>query len=46
VQTKVVDMMIGTYIDAVFMDTQVANVVRDSARGIEEGEEMLVLEVE
>jgi hypothetical protein len=46
VQVEVVDMMIGTYIDGVFMDMQATSVIRDNARDIEEGEEMLATKVE
>jgi hypothetical protein len=38
--------MIGTYIDGVFMDMQGTNVARNNAKDVEEGEEMLVVEVE
>jgi hypothetical protein len=46
VQGKVVDMTIRTYIDGVFMDMQVINVVRENTRDVEEGEEMLATKVE
>jgi hypothetical protein len=39
-------MMIGTNINGVFMDMQVADVARNNARDIEKGEEVLVAEVE
>ncbi len=45
-QGKVVDMTIRTYIDGVFMDMQVINVVRENTRDVEEGEEMLATKVE
>jgi hypothetical protein len=38
--------MDGTYIDGVFMDMQGASIVRDNAKDVEEGEEMLAVEVE
>lgn len=38
VQVEVVDLMIGTNIDGVFMDMQGASVARDSAMDIEEGD--------
>jgi hypothetical protein len=38
--------MIGTNIDGVFMDMQATGVVIDSARDIEEGEEVLAVEME
>jgi hypothetical protein len=42
VQAKVVDLMIGTYIDMdMDMDMQVANVTKDNTRDVEEGEEVL-----
>jgi hypothetical protein len=41
VQAEVVDLMIGTYIDGVFMDMQVASVTKDNTRDVEEGEEVL-----
>ncbi len=40
------DLTIGTYIDGVFMDMQEINVTRDHAKDVEEGEEMLAVEVE
>ncbi len=40
------DLMIGTYIDGVFMDMQGVSVARDNAKDVEEGEEMLAAEVE
>ncbi len=46
VQVEVVDMMIGTYIDGVFMDIQAIGVTKDNARDIEEGKEVLVAKVE
>jgi len=39
-------MTIRTYIDGVFMDMQVINVVRENTRDVEEGEEMLATKVE
>jgi hypothetical protein len=38
--------MIGTYVDGVFMDMQITNVVRDNAKDVEEGDEMLIVKVE
>ncbi len=46
VQGEVVDMMIGTYIDGVFMDIQAIGVTKDNARDVEEGKEVLVAKVE
>ncbi len=43
---EVVDLMIGMNIDGVFTDMQATNVARDSARDIEEGEEVLAIEME
>jgi hypothetical protein len=40
------DLMIGTNIDGVFMDMQATSVLIDSAREIEEGEEVLASEME
>ncbi len=34
-------LMIGTYIDGVFMDMQVASVTKNNTRDVEEGEEVL-----
>ncbi len=45
-QAEVLDMMIGINIDGVFMDTQVGGVIRDNAREVEEGEEVLVTKIE
>ncbi len=45
-QVEVVDMMIGTNIDGMFMDMQVDGVVRDSAKDVEEGEKVLATKVE
>ncbi len=45
-QVEVVDLMDGTYIDRVFMDMQGASIARDNAKDVEEGEEMLAVEVE
>jgi hypothetical protein len=39
-------MMIRTNIDGVFMDMQVTSVARENTRDVEEGEEMLAVEVE
>jgi hypothetical protein len=39
-------MMIGTYIDGVFMDIQAIGVTKDNARDVEEGKEVLVAKVE
>ncbi len=46
VQVEVVDLMIVTNIDGVFMDMQAASVARDNAKDIKEGEEMLAIKVE
>jgi hypothetical protein len=46
VQAEVLDMMIGINIDGVFMDTQVGGVIRDNAREVEEGEEVLATKIE
>ncbi len=45
VVAKVVDLTIGTNIDGVFVDMHVVDVIR-GATCIEEGEKMLVMEVE
>ncbi len=45
-QAEVLDMMIGINIDGVFMDTQVGGVIRDNAREVEEGEEVLATKIE
>jgi hypothetical protein len=37
VHVEVVDMMIGTNIDGVFMDMQMISVARDSAKDIKKG---------
>jgi hypothetical protein len=37
VHAEIVDMMIGTNIDGVFMDMQMVGVVRDNAKDIEKG---------
>ncbi len=46
VQVEVVDLMLGTNIDGVFMVMQATSVAKDNARDVEEGEEVLVVEVE
>ncbi len=40
-QVEVVDLMIGTDIDGVFMDMQAVGVTRDNTRNIEEKEGVL-----
>jgi NifB/MoaA-like Fe-S oxidoreductase len=45
VVVEIVDLMIGTYIDGVFVDMHATNAIRDVA-WFEEGEEVLVAEVE
>jgi len=45
VVVKVVDLMIGTFIEGVFVDMHEIDVIRGAAR-FEEGEKMLVAEVE
>jgi hypothetical protein len=46
VQVEIVDMMIGIDIDGVFIDMQVSSVTRDNTRDVEEGEEVLAIEME
>jgi hypothetical protein len=46
VQIEIVDLMIGTNIDGVFMDMQVASVAKDNTRDVEEREEVSAVEVE
>ncbi len=45
-QIEIVDLMIGTNIDGVFMDMQVASVAKDNTRDVEEREEVSAVEVE
>jgi hypothetical protein len=45
VQVEVVDMMIGTNIDGVVVDMQVASVTRNNVKGIKEREEALTTKV-
>ncbi len=45
-QAEVVDMMIKTNIDGVFMDMQATSVARENTRDVEKNEEMLATEVE
>ncbi len=44
-QVEVVDMMIGTNIDGVVVDMQVASVTRNNVKGIKEREEALTTKV-
>jgi len=46
VQAEIMDMMIRIDIDGVFTGTQASGVARENIRDVEEGEEVLAIEVE